>query len=86
MSFFSKSPDESAPLKQTISGLQEEIAELRFEREEHLKQIDDLNSTIESQKAEMAIAEAKTVTLETQLKGNASHKNIIATHKGHLEV
>lgn len=42
----SESPDESASLKQTISSLQEEIAKLRLEREDHLQQIDELNTTI----------------------------------------
>ena len=69
-SVFCQSPDESASLKQTISSLQEEIAKLRLEREDHLQQIDELNTTIELQKSEMAISEAKSISLETQLKGN----------------
>ena len=67
--------DESASLKQTVAKLQEEIATLRLERDDHLQQIEDLTNTVESQKSEMAISEAKMMHLESQLKGNIYGEN-----------
>ena len=73
--------DESASLKQTVAKLQEEIATLRLERDDHLQQIADLTNTVESQKSEMAISEAKMMHLESQLKGgNKFYYHIFKRH------
>ena len=78
--------DESASLKQTVAKLQEEIATLRLERDDHLQQIEDLTNTVEIQKSEMAISEAKMMHLESQLKGNIYGKKFSKSkfliHKG----
>ncbi|XP_060577113.1 thyroid receptor-interacting protein 11-like isoform X2 [Ruditapes philippinarum] len=64
----SQVPEETASLKASIAALNEEITNLKSERESNLKQITSLKESVEGYQSELSVKQAHSLHLENQLK------------------